>query len=180
MSVGLTDVGIWDGLTLFPLPPSLFGIFWSLNVCYDTGQNIWESLGTRLGCCGNETRVSREWDWDVPGMRLGCPGMRLGCPGTETTLVIGSPLLLTGSDAVSSGCWITWKPDQEVSLKVVARSSSSYVVYSNCTVAILLGNIKFFVNSTLCQLFPVVVKVSDCYFSHQQWPLLIFRLQWSS
>lgn len=46
MSIGLTDVGIWDGLTIFPPPPpSLFGIFWSLNVCYDTVHYVAKIFG---------------------------------------------------------------------------------------------------------------------------------------
>ena len=45
--------------------------------------------------------------------------------GWERDYLNSCSLLLTGSDAVSSGCWLTWKPDQEVSLKLVASSSSS-------------------------------------------------------
>ena len=65
MNIGLTDVGIWDGLTLFP-PPSLFGMFQSLNAMTTIlcGRNIWESLGTRLGCPGNEARMSWGMSWE--------------------------------------------------------------------------------------------------------------------
>ena len=49
MSIGITDVGIWDGLTT----PSLFGIFWSLMTLYI----MWPKY---LGEPGNKTRMSRE------------------------------------------------------------------------------------------------------------------------
>ena len=55
MSISLTGVGIWDSLTSLPGSSQLFGHLMHVMALY-----IGESLGTRLRCPGNETRVSWE------------------------------------------------------------------------------------------------------------------------
>ena len=57
MSIGFTDVGIWDSLTSLPGSSQLVS-----HLMYVMALYIGESLGTRLRCPGNETRMSLERD----------------------------------------------------------------------------------------------------------------------